>query len=574
MSERKNLDQLFQEKFNDFEVAPPENAWQNIDLKLKEKEKKRRITPFWWKFSSVAASITLLLFLFQNYDIQITQKKINTVTIKQENTNQKEKIVTILNTSEKQNKFVNNESELNADALTKSDIENKNLSEKDRALFENKRLKSNSQTINDLKIKTEKENNKNQVVYFDKKSNSENKLSKYKNTNKILLKTGQATKVNSTTTIALHTRKNFFSKNEKTIASSINNSEVKEDKNNNKTTILKNKVDLLKLNLESQESKKDSKNQDNKIAQNKVLNIQLATKFDQKINQKNIELDLNRTEIKKNDSSKIAIVELNTLEKLLNEKEVKELKKKEPKLNRWQVTTNVAPIYFSSTYNDSPLDSKFNNNQKDFTSNTGAGLGVNYAVTKKLKIRTGINILSMNYSTKNVVFYQTPNNDKLNNLNPNVLGSRMQIENLSVSSTTKVNGKNSLTVDIPGQTNINGGSLNQKIGYLEVPLEMSYKVLSKKLSVDIIGGFSTFYLRENSVILKSSTVEMEIGEAKNLNKFHYSGNLGIGFRYGFLKHFEASVEPIYKYQINTFSNSDLNFKPNSFGIYSGINYTF
>ena len=36
MSERKKIDQLFQEKFQDFEVNPPEMVWTNIEEKLKE----------------------------------------------------------------------------------------------------------------------------------------------------------------------------------------------------------------------------------------------------------------------------------------------------------------------------------------------------------------------------------------------------------------------------------------------------------------------------------------------------------------------------------------------------------
>ena len=36
MSTRKNLDQLFQEKFQNFEVNPPEFVWENIEEKLKK----------------------------------------------------------------------------------------------------------------------------------------------------------------------------------------------------------------------------------------------------------------------------------------------------------------------------------------------------------------------------------------------------------------------------------------------------------------------------------------------------------------------------------------------------------
>ncbi len=59
MKERKNIDRLFQEKLKDFEAVPPENLWENIAEKLKEKKKKRRVIPIWWKLSGVAAIFIL-----------------------------------------------------------------------------------------------------------------------------------------------------------------------------------------------------------------------------------------------------------------------------------------------------------------------------------------------------------------------------------------------------------------------------------------------------------------------------------------------------------------------------------
>ena len=59
MKDKKNLERLFQENFKDFEENPPEIVWKNIEEKLNEKEKKRRVIPIWWKLSGVAA---LLVF--------------------------------------------------------------------------------------------------------------------------------------------------------------------------------------------------------------------------------------------------------------------------------------------------------------------------------------------------------------------------------------------------------------------------------------------------------------------------------------------------------------------------------
>ena len=58
MNEKKNIDRLFQEKFKDFEVAPPEFVWENIQEALQEK-KKRRAVPLWIRLSGVAAILAL-----------------------------------------------------------------------------------------------------------------------------------------------------------------------------------------------------------------------------------------------------------------------------------------------------------------------------------------------------------------------------------------------------------------------------------------------------------------------------------------------------------------------------------
>ena len=63
MSERKNINKLFQENFENFEVIPDEIVWKNIEMKLNEK-KKRRVVPFWWKLSGIAATLLIGFFVF------------------------------------------------------------------------------------------------------------------------------------------------------------------------------------------------------------------------------------------------------------------------------------------------------------------------------------------------------------------------------------------------------------------------------------------------------------------------------------------------------------------------------
>lgn len=62
MVENKNIDLLFQEKMKNLEVAPNPKVWKAIKGKLKNK--KRRILPFWWFSSGIAAILILGFLLF------------------------------------------------------------------------------------------------------------------------------------------------------------------------------------------------------------------------------------------------------------------------------------------------------------------------------------------------------------------------------------------------------------------------------------------------------------------------------------------------------------------------------
>ena len=71
MNNKKDIEQIFQEKLKDFEATPPSESWDFISEKLQEKEEKKRIIPLFWlktaaTISSIAALVILGLFLFTN----------------------------------------------------------------------------------------------------------------------------------------------------------------------------------------------------------------------------------------------------------------------------------------------------------------------------------------------------------------------------------------------------------------------------------------------------------------------------------------------------------------------------
>ena len=84
MKTKKNIDKLFQEQLSEHEVLPPNMVWNNIEEKLKEK-KKRRVIPFWWKLSGIAALFVIGLG-FYNWQFNDSKTISNDNTIVNENT--------------------------------------------------------------------------------------------------------------------------------------------------------------------------------------------------------------------------------------------------------------------------------------------------------------------------------------------------------------------------------------------------------------------------------------------------------------------------------------------------------
>jgi hypothetical protein len=132
----------------------------------------------------------------------------------------------------------------------------------------------------------------------------------------------------------------------------------------------------------------------------------------------------------------------------------------------------------------------------------------------------------------------------------------------------------SLSGDVENVFVNNLGALRQNLSYIEMPLEMSYTLVDAKFGIELIGGMSTLFLNDNSISLVANGMEMNVGKANNLNNIHFSSNIGFGLKYRFLNNFNANFQPMFKYQINSFSENSSGFKPYFIGLYSGISFSF
>ncbi len=97
MRDFKNIDRLFQENLKDFEVSPPDEAWDSIENRLIPRSNKRGL-PFWFKISSIAALLVLFFSIGTIYFLpknNLSKNVLQKQETKQEISDQKDTIKTI-----------------------------------------------------------------------------------------------------------------------------------------------------------------------------------------------------------------------------------------------------------------------------------------------------------------------------------------------------------------------------------------------------------------------------------------------------------------------------------------------
>ncbi len=244
-----------------------------------------------------------------------------------------------------------------------------------------------------------------------------------------------------------------------------------------------------------------------------------------------------------------------------------EEEKEESKLSRWNISPNVAPVYFNSLGKGSAIDEQFVDNSKTGEISMSYGINGSYAFNDKLKVRVGVNKVDLGYGTNNVIAYQ--NIDSMSARLSNVKLNNSASNNTLISAQS-LNNVHSPEL-IKAQAN---SSIDQQFGFIEVPIELEYTLLNKKVGINVIGGFSTLFVNKNEIYAVNENGRTLIGEATNIKDMSYSANFGLGMNYNLSEKVKINLEPMFKYQINTFSNSSGDFQPYFIGVYTGLSYKF
>ncbi len=245
---------------------------------------------------------------------------------------------------------------------------------------------------------------------------------------------------------------------------------------------------------------------------------------------------------------------------VVNEEKVEN--EEEEKKKSWSVSPTVAILNSNSFSESSPIDASLSNSTKGNTSYS-YGVQVAYQLNKKWTLQSGIHLQEMGYSNTNVAV------NPVKSSSSNVVFSSGESYSLNDTSQTDFS-----TSSVSISSGSLDGELNQKYGYVEVPVQIKYNFLEgKKLKTELVVGFSSLFLNKNDVTLNTTNFSTS-GEANNLNSINFSGNLGVDLNYKFSKKWSLNINPMLKTQLNTFKNDSNGFQPYFIGIYTGLNYQF
>lgn len=564
MNDKKNIDRLFQEKFKDFEVTPPEFVWENIQSRLEEK-KKRRIVPLWFKFSGVAALLVVGIFILGPYLGNNGDSDNSTVVTDTKETNADgTKRIEPTENPVRQGQSVSEQAVASGEESSGSSAKNSNsiapTQQQQRQDAVRQLPKSNSF------------NNNNESV-----ANNDRSGLKRNNT------TERKTAIQQARTAVAQNEANRENKTKNSITGAIDGNDPQGVADNaigeggidkKGTDGIVHTNDVVNKNgspvAREQGIAVNTPVQDNDIQQNTAGSNEDNSIGNTIVIPQEIKVDEGIAGIETTIDTAAVTEPENELEKAYREKLLGKDKEEKAiaessRKGKWNVKPQMAPLFFNTASEGSPIDTNLAANSKDFDNDLSYGVGVDYALTDRISIRSGINTVNMRYSTNDVEFYASLNNQPFSSV-VNPTGANA---NLVVNPAGNAEATDNL------RTQTFDGSLVQKIGFIEVPLEMSYKLVNRKFGIDLIGGVSTLFLNANNVsVVSEQGFNSDMGEARNINNVSFSTNVGVGFKYRIIQSLEASFEPMFKYQLNTFSNNSGNFKPYFIGLYSGISFSF
>jgi len=581
MSDQHNIDNFFRNRFKDFEPSPDPDIWNKISTKLDEKEgidDKKGIVflPWLYKAAGIAAAIVLLFFIgttvFDSADSEINPDEQTTSTSK----------------------------ENSSDQDTNSTTTNSQLTNTDNDVEQNTSQDKNNTTSEQELLNKEQIANENTVA---PDGNTNQKVNQQNTPQGNVLQHGVAQQdaSNSNSQNTANDRDNGTFTQNKTIANQknavANTTDQNKTANPNQNAVLhagvtKNNTDVFNTTNKNAVAENTKNNVEDKNAasvtkgsemnttspfdKNTAGIAQTATQNNNKTENSNADSAVETLENAVAEEKKEAPIKKSILDVIndLHDLEKEKTDIADVPFSRWSISPNASPVYYNAFGDGSPIHSNFADNTKTGDINLSYGVNIGYDLSKRLTVRSGIHRVDFSYSTKDIAIVPSIDGPELTTIDFGINNAEFNIQDRQAPQNQTFSQYQLPSVESSIFQKQIEGDLNQRMSFIEVPVELKYAVVDKKIGINVIGGVSTLLLTENSIILDSPELLTELGEATNVNDVSFSTNIGFGVDYKFSDQLEFNLEPMLKYQLNTFSGNTGNFNPYSVGVYTGVSFRF
>jgi hypothetical protein len=521
-----------------FSSTPPPELWDKIEAQLDKPKKKKRPIIWWWAAACLVAGFSLPTIWYVNSNQDNNQELIigndaNGV---------------VLQNNSKEDRNLNSNAEENESTTGKKATQEKGnrVNEaKDENLITKKPHISLPNNTNSVAVKT--------IPVVSSKINDSKGFmnSNIKNNNQLI---AEGSDKSQSDVIGANKNTKLSNYNTASIVG-FNNFSSKNNSNENAKTVTSSDNSVI---AESKQNKECLKNTNSKSA---LINE------NPKVSGFNTYNAIVETSSAKDSLSKIK-KEVAQLENVLVELNKDKTKKKtnSEAIDKWSLQVFAGVMGSENYSNEKALGNTVASKQSN-----GYGVKTNFKLNKKWAVSSGFKINELGQKINEVAYYERnteaifssgilPENNVVQDSpseNKNVIVFASNNENYLFASNSKIS------------SGFETGNVTQNLKYFEMPLEVSYALLSKKkTSISMNTGGFVGRLISNEMLLNGSS----IGENKNVNEFVYGTLLSSTLQYEIYKKTKFFIEPGMNYYINPLENQSFNQFQWMFNV--GLNVSF
>lgn len=250
---------------------------------------------------------------------------------------------------------------------------------------------------------------------------------------------------------------------------------------------------------------------------------------------------------------------------------------------RFLLGASLSPAMGFSRSGDDARLAELINSEKSRPAYT-TGVSVAYRISDRLSIQSGIGLSSIGQTISDVAVYAGLSD--YYSVKSSYLYSVETAAGLILAGNTDLylaDSKARVGTLIPGNmadpskyrlTQV-GSDIQQVFRYLELPVMIRYKLIDRKVGLNVSGGVAYGFLVDNSAYTGEGSDLIRIGHTEGVSNFNLSSQLGLGMEYNISHKLIFNLEPVFRYYVTPLSEiSGSLYKPYSVGFSSGFFFKF